>query len=535
MLGHSIRQTYTALQTGAFLPSEVLQSSLERLEKLQPLLNAATVILKDRVKFGAAQSDKRYKNGCPVSMLDGLPIAVKDNFCLSGELTTCGSRMLRNFVPKYNATVVEKTCSAGGVVVAKTNMDEFGMGSGCVDSCFGAVKSIWRSGIKYKLVDKTNSRNNLESQYSIGSSLNADNFEAETDLDENMGSVIAGGSSGGSATLVASGVVFAALGSDTGGSVRIPGSWSGLATLKPTYGHISRHGLIPLVNSLDVPGILARNVEDVVIYYDLLKGRDNKDSTTINAKSYDTETTKLMTEYSKSKNLNGIKVGIPKEYACEGMSSEVVQSWSEVADMLENEKVRVEMTSLPHTCYSISCYQVLNPCEVASNMARYDGLEYGLRTEKEDSTESLFANVRHNGFNEVVRGRILAGNYFLLRQNYEKYFLKALKVRRLIADDFQKVFNDVDVLLTPSTLCDAPFLGDFLSSDNRTQTSKHDYCTQPVNLAGLPAATVPVKLSNRSLPLSVQIIGRHGREDQVLSVAKWIEDRVHFPKVFLCD
>ena len=226
-----------------------------------------------------------------------------------------------------------------------------------------------------------------------------------------------------------------------------------------------------------------------------------------------------------------IKVGIPKEYLCEGMSDEVIQTWSEVADLLENSDIKVGTASLPHTPYSISCYQVLNPCEVASNMARYDGLEYGLRTENNESTESLYANVRHHGFNDVVRGRILAGNYFLLRRNYEKYFLKALKVRRMITEDFQNAFNEYDLLLTPATLCDAPSFSDFMSSDNRTQTAKHDYCTQPVNLAGLPAATVPVKLSSNSLPLSIQIIGRYGREDQVLSLAKFIEDKVQFPSL----
>ena len=528
MLGSSIRQTHAALQSGSVLSSELIQSSISRAEKLQPILNAATVILKDRTRQSAIESNERYKKGCPLSMLDGLPVVVKDNFCLAGEATTCGSQMLRNFVPKYNATVVEKSFSTGCAVVAKGNMDEFAMGSGSVDSCFGPVKSIWRSGVEYKLLSKH--LNSVHSDKSIGSALNEPEFRAETKLNENVGGFIAGGSSGGSATLVATGVAFAALGSDTGGSVRIPGSWSGLVTLKPTYGHISRYGLIPLVNSLDVPGILARNVEDVAIYYDLLKGRDDKDSTTTNDSKFITSITEVV---AQTKELNDLKIGIPKEYLCEGMSEEVLQCWSEIVDMLEADNIYVNRTSLPHTPYSISCYQVLNPCEVASNMARYDGLEYGLRTQKEDSTESLFANVRHHGFNEVVRGRILTGNYFLLRQNYEKYFLKALKVRRLIANDFARAFNKFNILITPATLCDAPSMKDFLSSDNRTQTAKHDYCTQPINLAGLPAATVPVKLSAKSLPLSVQIIGRYGREDEVLSVAKWIEDRVKFPRLYL--
>ena len=528
MLGSTIRQAHSALQSGVILPSELLQTCLSKAEKLQPVLNAMTVILRDKVSQCSIKSNERYSKGEPLSMIDGIPIVVKDNFCLEGKETTCGSNMLHNFVPNYNATVVEKTYSGGGLIMAKTNMDEFGMGSGSVDSYFGPVKSIWRSGISYKLIPKDSSTTLLESEKDVGSILNRGTV-VNTEYVENSDGYVAGGSSGGSAALVASGVAFAALGSDTGGSVRIPGAWSGLVTLKPSYGHISRHGLIPLVNSLDVPGIFARSVEDVAIYYNILIGHDVLDSTTINRniKALPIE------ELSKNINQSRIKVGIPKEYLCDGMSDEVIQTWGQIADILEENNIQVEITSLPHTPYSISCYQVLNPCEVASNMARYDGLEFGLRTDNNESTESLYANVRHHGFNDVVRGRILAGNYFLLKQNYDKYFLKALKVRRMIAEDFKKSFKDYDLLLTPATLCDAPSIRDFMSSDNRTQTAKHDYCTQPVNLAGLPAATVPVKLSSKSLPLSIQIIGKYGREDQVLSLAKFIEDIVQFPTLRL--
>ena len=530
MLSSSIRQAHNALQCGSLLPSELLQSSIKKAEYLQPLLNAATVILKDRAKRYGIESDERYRKGKPIGILDGIPIVIKDNFCLAGEATTCGSEMLRNFSPNYNATVVNKTYSAGANVVAKTNMDEFGMGSGSMDSCFGPVTSIWRSGIDYRLLPVETNLDSVNSTKIQGTGLYRNDIHPETHLDEKEGPFIAGGSSGGSAALVAAGAAFAAIGSDTGGSVRIPGSWSGLVTLKPSYGTISRHGLIPLVNSLDVPGILARTVEDVATYYDILRGHDINDSTTMN----DSASCKSALDAVKQGvNIKDLKVGIPKEYLCEGMTDEVLQTWSDIADLLEHNQVSVAETSLPHTCYSISCYQVLNPCEVASNMARYDGLEYGLRTETKDSTESLFANVRHHGFNEVVRGRILAGNYFLLRQHYENYFLKALQVRRLIAEDFERAFNNCNLLVTPATLCDAPSVKDFLSSDNRTQTAKHDYCTQPVNLAGLPAATVPVKLSLRSLPLSIQIIGRPGRDDEVLALAKFIEDIVQFPRLQL--
>ena len=495
---------------GTLTAPELTRLAFERLNRVQPTLNAATITLEERAKKSLDFISKNED----VLPMRGIPVAVKDNFCLSG--TTCGSKMLKPFKPTYDATVVTKTDEAGAVVIAKTNLDEFGMGSGCSDSCFGPSKNIWRSGIKYKLVNKNGDPR---------SSLNDGSFVPSTSGLPKGDYYIAGGSSGGSASAVASGSAFVALGSDTGGSVRIPGAWSGLATLKPSYGRLSRHGLIPLVNSLDVPGILARNIDDVSIYYNVLKGCDVKDSTSLDDDVKEPQT----------KDLKDIVVGIPQEYFCEGMSAEVTQAWSDVADLFEAHNIRVKPVSLPHTKYSITCYNVLNPCEVASNMARYDGLEYGLRTENDVSTEALFADVRHHGFNDVVRGRILAGNYFLLREHYDKYFLQALRVRRLITMDFNQAFNQVDVLLTPTTLMDAPASSDFSKADNRTQTAKHDYCMQPVNLAGIPAATVPVKLSSKSLPLSVQLIGPYLADQAVLDVAKWIEEKVDFPRLVLED
>ena len=258
-------------------------------------------------------------------------------------------------------------------------------------------------------------------------------------------------------------------------------------SLKPSYGVLSRHGLIPLVNSLDVPGLMARRVEDLELYLQLLSGRDKKDSTTIEFQSDANESPRPF------------KIGIPQEYFCDGITDEVVESVSQACQVLEMGGNTVVPVNLPHTDLAVPCYSVLNPCEVASNMARYDGLQYGLRAEDESSTEALFAATRSGGFNEVVRGRILAGNYFLLKKNYEEFLGKALKVRRLILNDFNAVWaDDVDFLLTPVTLSDAPSYENFVSADNRTQTAKQDHCTQPVNLAGLPAVTVPYKLSKRN-------------------------------------
>ncbi len=333
--------------------------------------------------------------------------------------------------------------------------------------------------------------------------------------------IIAGGSSGGSAAAVSTGACLIALGSDTGGSVRIPGAWNGIFTLKPTYGALSRHGLIPLVNSLDVPGLMGRCVEDVRAFYRCLKGRDPKDATTVDVPETVSE------QFDPSK----ITFGIPEDYRCEGMSGEIIQAWSDVADLLESKGAKVVSVSMPHTRYSITCDSVLNPCEVASNMARYDGLEYGLRGDDDSSTEAMYADGRSKGFNCVVRGRILAGNYFLLRENYENFFLRAMRVRRLVADDFHRAFaTGVDFLLTPVTLGTAPTFREFSKADNRANTAKMDYCTQPVNLAGVPAATFPVRISNESsLPISLQLIGQSFQEESLLDACQWLSDHIKCP------
>ena len=446
--------------------------------------------------------------GCPLGPLDGVPMSFKDNFCAAGLHTTCASKMLENFVAPYNATVVQKSLDNGALIVGKTNLDEFAMGSGTIDSHYGPTRNVWGGETAYSLVNR----------------------QGEVLLKEEAQDgdwVVAGGSSGGSAVSVAAGIVAASLGSDTGGSVRIPAAWTGVVSLKPTYGRISRHGLIPLVNSLDCPGILTRRVRDCADVLKVLEGRDLLDSTTVDTPHW---------EMPCLENVVGLKVGIPQEFFCDGMSSEVVEVWSNIADMLERGGAEVVPVNLPHTELAIPCYSVLNPCEVASNMARYDGLEFGHRADTITSTEDLYAETRSQGFNEVVRGRILAGNYFLLKQNYDKYFLQALKVRRLIFEDYQTVWRDkVDFLVTPVTLSDAPTFTSFTSSDNRAQTAVQDFCTQPINLAGLPALTLPVSLSKRQLPLAVQLVGPALQEHLILGVAAWLEDQLDFPTLLVSD
>lgn len=364
-------------------------------------------------------------------------------------------------------------------------MDEFGMGSGCVDSIFGPTKNLWSKDL-----------NNP---------------------------TIAGGSSGGSAIAVASGYCSAALGSDTGGSTRNPASYCGVVGLKPTYGLLSRHGLIPLVNSMDVPGILTRTVEDCVEIFNLVAGHDPLDSTTVKKPFKQIALPPIeMLDVSK------LRIGIPREYHCEGLSPEVLEIWTKVADLLEMNGAEVKEISMPYTLSSIFVYSILNQCEVSSNMSRYDGIEYGHRADDETSTEHLYAKTRAEGFNSVVKNRIFAGNYFLLRKNYESYFLKALKVRRLISNDFAKAFSSVDILLTPTTLSDAPSMSEFTKSHNRDQCAIQDFCTQPANMAGVPAITIPIKLSTKNLPLSLQLMASNFSEEKLFRVARFIENSVNF-------
>lgn len=395
--------------------------------------------------------------------------------------------MLKDFVPTYNATVYQRLENAGAILVGKTNMDEFGMGSGSVDSIFGPSKNIWSKDL-----------NNP---------------------------TIAGGSSGGSAVAVASGFTSAALGSDTGGSTRNPASYCGVVGFKPTYGLLSRHGLIPLVNSMDVPGIITRTIDDCVDIFNTIAGPDPLDSTTVKRPF---KPIALPADI----NIKNLRIGIPKEYNCEGLSPEVLEIWTKIADLLENSGAAVEQISMPYTSSSIFVYSILNQCEVSSNMSRYDGIEYGHRADDESSTEQLYGKTRAEGFNSVVKNRILTGNYFLLRKNYENHFLKALKVRRLISEDFVKAFSSVDLLLTPTTLSDAPLLSDFTKNNNRDQCAVQDFCTQPANMAGVPAISIPIKLSSNGLPLSLQLMGPNFSEEKLFTVAKFIENSVDFISVY---
>ncbi|XP_015117155.1 glutamyl-tRNA(Gln) amidotransferase subunit A, mitochondrial [Diachasma alloeum] len=509
ILTSSIKKVSKKIQSKELKPSDLHRASCKLISSTKPL-NAYIHTTEDIGKQQTEASDTRQCEDKLLGNLDGIPIAIKDNFCVEGVPTTCASLMLANFVPGYSATVYERLKSNGVVLMGKTNLDQFAMGAGTVDSHFGFTRNVWGSEIM-----KNYTSNSLASPDIKQNSTNDDWY-------------IAGGSSGGSAIAVATGTCFAALGSDTGGSTRNPASYCGLIGFKPSYGLVSRHGLIPLVNSMDVPGILTRHVEDCIEILNCIAGPDVKDSTTVDQAFKPINVS--------PPNLRGLRIGIPKEYSPPELDEEVLTCWKKVTNLLEEAGATIVSVSLPHTEHSIVCYSVLNQCEVASNMARYDGLEYGLRPNEMSSTEQLYAKARSMGFNDVVRSRILTGNYFLLSENYDDYFVKAMKLRRLISEDFDRVWEEnVDVLLTPTTLSDAPSFNEFTRQDNQTQCSIQDYCTQPANMAGIPAINLPITVSSRGLPLSLQFMTSFFNDERLFGLAKWIEDAVQFPGLQLMN
>ncbi|KRX67338.1 Glutamyl-tRNA(Gln) amidotransferase subunit A, mitochondrial [Trichinella sp. T9] len=406
--------------------------------------------------------------------LFGLPIVVKDCFSTKGVRTTLGSKALENYKPNFTATVVEKLLQRGCVLLGKTNMDEFCMGTSGTNSYFGPVKNPWTFEVWRGKFDK---EHNLENDW-----------------------YITGGSSGGSAAAVACGISEIALGSDTGGSCRNPAAYCGVVGFKPTYGLLSRHGLVPLINSLDCVGILAKRVKDVSLALDAMAGLDWKDST--------------------------------MEFYTPYLSADVVKYWKLISSILEREGgCKLVELSLPHTRFSNVCYHILGCSEIASNMSRYDGMEYGYRSNDEISFPSMLTRSRQESLNDVVRQRILAGNFFLLKNNYDKFYVKSLQIRRLIYEDYLRVFNDqtVDVLLTPATSSDAPLYSQLKKDHyNCIQERRDDYFTLPANLAGLPALVLPVGLSGQNLPVGLQFIGKHFGEKQLLQLAQWLETRLSF-------
>ena len=433
-------------------------------------INAYISLNKDAAFAQADAVDAKIARGEEIGMLEGIPMAVKDNICTEGLRTTCASKMLDNFVPQYDAAVVEKLHEAGAIILGKTNMDEFAMGSTTETSFYGPTK-------------------------------NPVNHDC-----------VPGGSSGGSAAAVADGEAVYALGSDTGGSIRQPAAFCGIVGLKPTYGAVSRYGLIAFASSLDQIGPIVNDVKDAGIVMNALAGYDHRDSTSGNVKHEDF--TRLI-----GKDIKGVKIGVPVEYIGEGVEPAIKEQMDKVRKLLEEKGAIVEDCSLPTTNYAIPAYYLIAPAEASSNLARYDGVRYGLR-EQADDMITMFKETRQKGFGAEVKRRIMLGTYALSAGYYDAYYLKALKVRHLIKNDFENAFKTYDCLLTPASVVTALEIG---KEYDAVTTYKQDICTVTSNLAGLPAISVPFGKDEKGLPIGIQLIGKAFDEAFLLQVAYEIE------------
>jgi aspartyl-tRNA(Asn)/glutamyl-tRNA(Gln) amidotransferase subunit A len=428
----------------------------------------------------AKASDERLAKGQALP-LDGVPLAIKDLFCTEGVATTAASKILEGFVPPYESKVTENLWRAGACMLGKTNLDEFAMGSSNVTSAYGHVASPWRRP--------------------------GDNRP-----------LVPGGSSGGSAASVAARAALAATGTDTGGSIRQPASFCGIVGMKPTYGRCSRWGIVAFASSLDQAGPMTRDVRDAAIMLSAMAGHDPRDSTSADMKVPDFEK-------SVGQGVKGLKIGIPKEYRLAGMPKEIETLWQRGISWLKDAGATTVDISLPHTQYALAVYYIIAPAEASSNLARYDGVRFGLRVPGESLNE-MYENTRAQGFGPEVRRRILIGTYVLSAGYYDAYYLKAQKVRALIARDFDEAFKSCDAILTPTAPSAAFALGEKM--DDPIAMYLNDVFTVPVNLAGLPGISVPAGLSAEGLPLGLQVIGKAFDEEMVFRVGSAIESAASF-------
>ncbi len=449
---------------------ELVESYLPKI-KAGEKYNCFITVFEEKARKKAEEIDKKIKDG-HAGELAGVIIGIKDVICIKGERTTCGSRMLENYYPPFNATAVEKLEKEDVIIIGKTNMDEFAMGS------------------------------TTESSY-LGPTLNPNDITR-----------IPGGSSGGSAAAVAADLVPVSLGSDTGGSIRQPASLCGVVGLKPTYGRVSRFGLVAYASSLDQIGPITNNVKDTAILIKIIAGKDLKDSTSVNVDVPDYPN-------SLNKDISGLKVGIPKEYCEEGLDPEIKERLEILASHLKEHGITVEDVSLPHSKYSIATYYIIATAEASSNLSKYDGVKYGFREENIRDLNELFTKSRTKGFGAEVKRRIMLGTYVLSAGYYDAYYNKARKFRRLIKEDFDRAFEKFDCLITPVSPTTAYKLGEKI--DDPLQMYLSDIYTISINLAGIPGLAIPFGKSSEGLPIGFQILGKHFSEDTILRLGHFIE------------
>jgi aspartyl-tRNA(Asn)/glutamyl-tRNA(Gln) amidotransferase subunit A len=466
MYRKTIAQLGAGLRAGEFSSEELTGSLLDRINKFDGQLNATVTVVADRALAAARAADVKLKQG-DAGPLTGIPYLHKDIFCTKNVKTSCGSRMLDNFIAPYDATVTANLAAAGAVMLGKTNMDEFAMGSANETSFYGAVKTPW-------------------------------------DLER-----VPGGSSGGSAASVAAALVPASTGTDTGGSIRQPAALCGITGLKPTYGRVSRYGMIAFASSLDQAGPMTRSAEDAAIMLQAMAGFDERDSTSIDRPVDDYQV-------STDNRLDGLKIGLPKEYFDEGLDAQVATAIEASINEFKKLGAEVKEISLPNTSLAVPAYYVVAPAECSSNLSRFDGVRFGYRCEDPRDLQDLYVRSRGEGFGPEVKRRILVGTYALSAGYYDAYYLKAQQVRQLIRDDFLKAFEDVDVIMGPTTPTPAFRLGE--KSDDPVTMYLSDIYTIAVNLAGLPGMSIPAGFVN-DLPVGLQLIGNYFEEGRLLNAA----------------
>ena len=473
----SLSEIKIGLEKGDFTSTELTSHYLERIEKHDGQLNSFISVTSDHALEQAKAADQRYKNEDALP-LDGIPIAHKDIFCTKGILTTCGSRMLSNFESPYSATVYEKLDKQGMVMLGKTNMDEFAMGSSNETSFFGKVKNPW----------------NLD--------------------------YVPGGSSGGSAACVSAELAPVATATDTGGSIRQPASLCGLTGIKPTYGRVSRYGMIAFASSLDQGGVIARSAEDAALVLEAMSGHDPKDSTSLNLDAPD-----LTANLNDS--IKGMKIGLPKEFFDREIPSFVENSIEEAISVYKDLGAEIVEVSLKNINLSLPVYYIIAPAECSANLSRYDGVRYGYRCEDPKNIEDLFMRTREEGFGAEVKRRILIGTYALSAGYYDAYYLKAQKCRQLVANDFTEAFKNVDVILSPTTPGTSFKAGE--KTNDPIEMYLQDIFTIPANLAGLPGLSIPCGEHN-GLPLGMQLVGNSLEEAKLLQFAHSFQSNTNWHK-----
>ncbi len=475
----TIAEARNGLAKGDFSSQELTESHIAAMEAARGL-NAFITETPDIAQLRAKASDERRAKGEPAGAMDGIPIAIKDLFCTEGVLTTAASHILDGFVPPYESTVSANLMNAGAVMLGKTNLDEFAMGSANITSYYGNVINPWKG-------------------------------KGGKDL-------VPGGSSGGSAAAVAARMAMGATGTDTGGSIRQPAAFTGIVGLKPTYGRCSRWGIVAFASSLDQAGPMTRSVRDAAIMLGAMAGHDPKDSTSAPLPVPDFEA-------ALTGNIKGLRVGVPKEYRIDGMATEIEGIWQQGIDWLKDAGAEIVDVSLPHTEYALPTYYIVAPAEASANLARYDGVRFGLRVPG-DSLDDMYRNTRGEGFGDEVQRRILIGAYVLSAGFYDAYYMKAQRVRRLIAEDFKKVFENVDVILTPTAPSAAFAIGEKM--DDPVAMYLNDVFTVPASLAGLPGISLPASLNSDGLPLGLQLLGKPFDEETVLRAAGVLETAAAF-------